>query len=84
MRPVETIKNVAYGKGVRVSTVERVVTFADDCEELGNLYFRLSDIARRLDAEGIGEAERENLTADRKEILVKIAEYRGYLEGYDE
>ena len=84
MRPVESVKNVAYGKGVRVATVERTVTFADDCEELGNLYFRLSDISRRLETEGIEEAEKKNLAADRKEILAKIAEYRGYLDGYTE
>lgn len=84
MRPVETIKNVAYGKGVRVSTVERVVTRADDCEEIGNLYFRLSDIYRRLDMEGITEAERETLMSDRADLIAKITEYHGYLEGYDE
>ena len=80
MRPVETIKNVAYGKGVRVSTVDR----ADDCEEIGNLYFRLSDIYRRLETEGITEAERETLMSDRADLTAKIMEYRGYLEGYDE
>ena len=84
MKPVETVKNVVYTNGVRVSTVERIVTRANDCEELGNLYFRLSDIYRRLEAEGIADEERDALNLDLAEILAKIAEYRGYLDGYTE
>ena len=48
MNTMETVKNVAYGNGTRISTVERVVTRADDAEQLGNLYFRLSGVYRQL------------------------------------
>lgn len=40
MNTMETVKNVAYENGTRISTVERVVTRADDAEQLGNLYRR--------------------------------------------
>ena len=83
-RITETIKAVTYEKGSRVAVIEQKISRADDCEELGNLYFRLSDIYRRLDMEGIAESERKALLSDRADLTAKIMEYRGYLEGYAE
>lgn len=83
-RITETIKAITYEKGSRVAVIEQKISRADDCEELGNLYFRLSDIYRRLDMEGIAESEREALLSDRADLTAKIMEYRGYLEGYAE
>lgn len=78
----ETVKNVIYSNNTRVVTIETVVSRADDCEELGNLYFRLSDIYRRL--EGTEDAtERDALEADRVKIAAEIERYRGYLDGYE-
>ncbi|MBQ7982260.1 MAG: hypothetical protein IJ302_01720 [Clostridia bacterium] len=82
MKTTETVKTVTYENGTRISTVERVVTRADDCEQLGNLYFRLSDIYRRLDACGT-DAERAALEADKAVILTEIETYVGYLNGYE-
>lgn len=82
MKTTETVKTVTYENGTRISTVERVVTRADDCEQLGNLYFRLSDIYRRLDTCGT-DAERAALEADKAVILADIEIYAGYLNGYE-
>jgi len=82
MKTTETVKTVTYENGTRISTVERVVTRADDCEQLGNLYFRLSDIYRRLDTCGT-DAERAALEADKAVILADIETYAGYLNGYE-
>lgn len=86
MKIAETVKNVTYTNGTRIATVEQTVSRADDAEKLGNLYFRLSDIYRRLDDEGIAESERLALKLDLGKDLGKveeeIKEYIGYLEGY--
>lgn len=82
MKITETVKTVTYEKGTRISTVERVITRADDAEQLGNLYFRLSDIYRRLDDEGIADSEKLTLKLDLGKVEEEIKEYIGYLEGY--
>lgn len=81
-RITETIKAVTYEKGSRVAVIEQKISRADDCEELGNLYFRLCDIYRRLE-EIENAAERDALEADRVKIAAEIERYRGYLEGYE-
>lgn len=83
MNTMETVKNVAYENGTRISTVERVVTRADDAEQLGNLYFRLSGVYRQL---GIctDAAEHDALEADKAVILAEIGTYVGYLNGYED
>ena len=81
-RITETIKAVTYEKGSRVAVIEQKISRADDCEELGNLYFRLCDIYRRLE-ETDDEAERDGLEADRVKVAAEIERYRGYLDGYD-
>lgn len=82
MKTTETVKAVTYENGTRISTVERVVTRADDAEQLGNLYFRLSDIYRRLDSCET-DTERAALEADKAVILAEIETYAGYLNGYE-
>lgn len=82
MKITETVKTVTYEKGTRISTVERVITRADDAEQLGNLYFRLSDIYRRLD-NCTDETECTALEADKAAILAEIETYAGYLNGYE-
>ena len=34
----ETIKSVNYSNGSRIATIEQVISRADDCAEIGNLY----------------------------------------------
>jgi hypothetical protein len=81
-RITETIKAITYEKSSRVAVIEQKISRADDCEELGNLYFRLCDIYRRL--EKIDDtAERDALEADRVKIAAEIERYRGYLDGYE-
>ncbi|MBO4931669.1 MAG: hypothetical protein J6I42_05750 [Clostridia bacterium] len=81
-RITETIKAVTYEKGSRVAVIEQKISRADDCEELGNLYFRLCDIYRRLE-ETEDATERDALEVDRVKIAAEIERYRGYLEGYE-
>lgn len=82
-RGVETVKSIEYTAGRRVATVEQVVSRADDCEEMGNLYFRLSDLYRRLDNLEDGmDNERAALIGDIADVRSRIAEYEGYLRGY--
>ena len=83
MNTMETVKNVAYGNGTRISTVERVVTRADDAEQLGNLYFRLSGVYRQLE-NCTDAAEHDALEADKAVILAEIGTYVGYLNGYED
>ncbi len=81
-RITETIRTVTYENGSRVAVIEQKISRADDCEELGNLYFRLCDIYRRLE-EAEDAAERDALEADRVKITAEIERYRGYLDGYE-
>ena len=83
MNTMETVKTVAYENGTRISTVERVVTRADDAEQLGNLYFRLSGVYRQLE-NCTDAAERDALETDRSKIAAQITEYLGYLNGYED
>lgn len=82
MKIAETVKNVTYTNGTRIATVEQTVSRSDDAEKLGSLYFRLSDIYRRLDDEGIAESERLALKLDLEKVEEEIKEYIGYLTGY--
>ncbi len=80
----ETVKNVTYAGTTRVATVERTVTRSEDLEQLGNLYFRLSDIYRRIDAAvKPGTDELVALNADKARIQSEIETYKGYLAGYE-
>lgn len=82
-RGMETVKSVTYAAGRRVATVEQVVSRAEDCEEMGNLYFRLSDLYRRLEDFGDGaESERTAILDDISAVREKIKEFDGYLKGY--
>lgn len=83
MKKNETIKDIRYDAGSRIATVEQVVTKADDYAEVGNLYFRLSDLYRRLEAD-IDEGERTALEKDLTAVRLELDKYLGYLEGYDE
>lgn len=83
MAVVETTKNVTYTNGSRVATIEQVISRADDCAHIGQLYYRLSDIYRRLEME-IPDTERVALEKDLKTVKSEIETYVGYLEGYDE
>lgn len=79
----ETVMNVVYENGARVATVEQVNSRSDDCAEIGNLYYRLSDYYRRLE-QGITDEEREAIHRDIAEVKEKIDVYIGYLAGYGE
>lgn len=81
MAIVETTKNVTYSGSNRIATIEQTITRADDCEKLGSLYYRLSDMYRRLGQE-IPADERTALEADRVKILSEIETYTEYLNGY--
>lgn len=83
MNTMETVKTVAYENGARISTIERVATRADDAEQLGNLYFRLSGVYRQLE-NCTDAAERDALEADKAVILAEIGTYVGYLNGYED
>lgn len=83
MKKNETIKDIRYDAGSRIATVEQVVTKADDYAEVGNLYFRLSDLYRRLETD-IDEGERAALEKDLAAVRLELDKYLGYLEGYDE
>lgn len=78
----ETIKNVTYNRGTRVATVEQVISRADDCAHVGELYFRMSDIYRRLDME-ISDEERTALETDLVTLNEELTTYLDYLNGYD-
>lgn len=82
MKPQETVTNVTYQNGKRVSTVTRTETRSDDAEMLGNYYYRLADIYRRLDIE-TDETALTALNADKNTILGQIEIYKTYLAGYD-
>lgn len=82
MKITETVKAVTYSGGKRVATVERTASRADDAEKLGDLYFRLSDVYRRKQ-DCTDENELAALDADRAKISAEIAEYTGYLNGYE-
>ena len=80
----ETVKNVTYSGGSRIATVEQTCTRADDAEKLGNLYFRLSDLYRRIDANPApSENELTALNKDLEVVLADIETYKGYLAGYE-
>lgn len=78
----EVTGNMIYENGNRVETVTRTSTRADDAQVLGNCYFQLSSAYRRL-ASAKDEAAIDAFTTEILALQVKIAEYRGYLEGYD-
>lgn len=80
----ETVTNVVYANGVRVATLEQVNTRADDCAAVGALYYRLSDIYRRLETDGIDETERTALETDLAQVKAELSVALGYLEGYGE
>lgn len=82
MKITEKVKNVSYENGTRVATVEKIVSPSYDAEHLGSLYFRLSDIYRRLDNENISEDEKTAIKADLTEVKAEIREYTEYLSGY--
>lgn len=74
--------SVEYKNSKRVATLAQTVSRSDDCEELGNLYFRLSDIYRRLDTETDTDAQTA-LLSDRDAIITQINTFTEYLSGYD-
>lgn len=79
----ETIKSVNYSNGSRIATIEQVISRADDCAEIGNLYYRLSDYYRSFELTGTNE-EREAILKDIAEVKEKIEIYTSYLAGYSE
>lgn len=81
MKKNETIKNIAYEGGNRIATVEQVVTKADDYAEVGNLYYRMADLYRRMDMD-ISDEERAAVEKDMKLVREELDKYLGYLEGY--
>jgi len=82
MNTNETVKNVVYENDTRISTVERVNTRADDAQQIGNLYFQLADVYRRI--ENCETAvDRAALEADKESILADIDTYIRYLMGYE-
>ena len=78
----ETIKDITYKNGARVTTVEQVVSRADDCVKLGELYYRMADYYRRIEQD-ITDEEREIISKDLGEVKAQISVYLGYLEGYE-
>lgn len=78
---IETIKDISYQNGRRVAMVEQVISRADDCAKMGELYFRMSDLYRRME-DDITEEERAAIAEDLKSIKAEMAVYTGYLEGY--
>lgn len=78
----ESIKDITYKNGARVTTVEKVITKADDCAEIGNLYYRLSDLYHRSNAD-ITDEERAVIEKETAEIKAKIVEFAKYLDGYE-
>lgn len=84
MKITETIKNVSYTNGNRIATVEQKISRADDCEKIGTLYFRMSDIYRRLDVENITDGEREMLIKELEDTKKELDVYLGYLSGYSD
>ena len=79
----ETIKSVNYENGARVAVVEQIISRADDCAEIGNLYYRLSDYYRRLEQD-ITDEEKEMIRRDIENVKEQIIVYSGYLDGYGE
>lgn len=77
----ETIKNISYENGARVTTVEQVISRADDSAKLGDLYYRMSDLYRRADGE-INDDERVLIEKELAEVKAQIAVYTEYLNGY--
>lgn len=77
----ETIKNISYENGARVTTVEQVISRADDSAKLGDLYYRMSDLYRRADGE-INDDERVLIEKELAEVKEQIAVYTEYLNGY--
>ena len=78
---IETIKDISYQNGRRVAMVEQVISRADDCAKMGELYLRMSDLYRRME-DDITEEERAAIAEDLKSIKAEMAVYTGYLEGY--
>lgn len=83
INPNENVANVKYENGMRVSTIIRTETRAEDAESLGNCYFRLADVYRRLEAE-TDDVVLASLEADKVILLSQIETYKSYLSGYDE
>jgi len=81
--PNETVTDVKYENGMRVSTIIRTETRAEDAEALGNCYFRLADAYRRLEVE-TDDAVLTSLENDKTILLNQIETYKTYLSGYDE
>lgn len=78
----ETIRNISYENGTRVEVVEKVISRADDCAKVGELYFRMSDLYRRLENNEINADEREVIAKELDEVKDQIWTYTGYLDGY--
>ena len=79
----DTVKSVTYVSGVRVAAIERTVTIADDAEQLGNLYYRLADVCRRI-GNTADPDELAALRSDKAVIESGITEYAAYIAGYGE
>lgn len=77
----ETIKKVSYENGTRVAMLEQVISRADDCSKIGELYFRMSDLYRRAEEE-ITEEERNMIEKELAEVKAQILVYTEYLNGY--
>ncbi len=83
MAIVETTKNVTYANGSRVATIEQVITRADDYAKMGELYFRLADLWRRLEDDKTTEEERVYLEKDLEKVQAELAVQEGYVAGYN-
>lgn len=84
MKITETVKNVSYTNGRRIATIEQNISRSDDCEHIGTLYYRLSDIYRRMDNNDISTEEQEALEKDIIAVKEELNTYLGYLSGYSD
>ena len=82
MKIKETVKSVEYSGVNRVATIEHTISRKNDCEHIGNLYFRIADIYRIIDAADTTEEDRALARTNLATLQAELEEYLVYLSGY--
>lgn len=82
MKIKETVKSVEYNGVSRVATVEQTISRTNDCEYIGNLYFRMADAYRVIDNQERTDAEKTQARTNLANLQAELEEYLVYLSGY--
>ena len=82
MKIKETVKSVEYNGVSRIATVEQTISRTNDCEYIGNLYFRMADAYRVIDNQERTDAEKTQARTNLATLQAELEEYLVYLSGY--